>query len=70
MSYALGVGPLFNVSKYSNYRHALLVKVIYEYSTLCMKDAESDKDSVEIDPRLEEIVERILEKCMLDGKFQ
>jgi 26S proteasome regulatory subunit N2 len=35
-----------------------------------MKYAESDKDSVEIDPRLEEIVEIMLDKCMLDGKFQ
>jgi 26S proteasome regulatory subunit N2 len=70
LSYALGAGPLFNVSEDSDYVHALLAKAIDEYSSLRMKAAESSKDSVEIDPRLEEIVERMLDKCILDGKFQ
>eukprot|EP01018_Ginkgo_biloba_P031110 Gb_01242 [translate_table: standard] len=70
LSYALGAGPLFNVSEDSDYVHALLAKAIDEYAALRMKAAESRKESLQMDPRLEAIVERLLDKCILDGKFQ
>ncbi|GLJ52933.1 hypothetical protein SUGI_1127550 [Cryptomeria japonica] len=69
LSYALGARSLFNVSEDSDYVHALLAKAIDEYATLRTKATES-KESVEIDPRLESIVERMLNKCILEGKFQ
>uniref|UniRef100_A0A0D6QV36 26S proteasome non-ATPase regulatory subunit 1 homolog n=1 Tax=Araucaria cunninghamii TaxID=56994 RepID=A0A0D6QV36_ARACU len=70
LSYALGAGHLFNVSEDSDYVHALLAKAIDEYADLRTKAAESSNEPVEIDPRLELIVERMLDKCILDGKFQ
>ncbi|KAF5738512.1 26S proteasome non-ATPase regulatory subunit 1 A [Tripterygium wilfordii] len=69
LSYALGAGSLFDVSEDSDYVHTLLAKAIDEYASLKTKAAESN-DVVNIDPRLEAIVERMLDKCILDGKYQ
>lgn len=72
LTYALGAGPLFDVSEESDYVHTLLAKAIDEYASLKTKAAES-KDAAaaaNIDKRLEAIVERMLDKCILDGKYQ
>ncbi|XP_028096467.1 26S proteasome non-ATPase regulatory subunit 1 homolog A-like [Camellia sinensis] len=69
LSYALGAGPLFDVSKGSDYIHTLLAKAIDEYASLKSKVAESN-DENKMDPRLEAIVERMLDKCILDGRYQ
>ncbi|KAH6809118.1 26S proteasome regulatory complex [Perilla frutescens var. frutescens] len=70
LSYALGAGPLFDVSEDSDYVHTLLAKAIDEYANLKTKAAEANDDSAVIDPRLEAIVERMLDKCIIDGKYQ
>ncbi|KAK4266486.1 hypothetical protein QN277_027398 [Acacia crassicarpa] len=70
LSYALGAGSLFDVSEDSDYVHTLLAKAIDEYASLKSKAAESSDDSVKVDPRLEAIVERMLDKCIMDGKYQ
>ncbi|PWA54542.1 26S proteasome regulatory complex, non-ATPase subcomplex, Rpn2/Psmd1 subunit [Artemisia annua] len=69
LSYALGAGSLFDVSEDSDYVHTLLAKAIDEYASLRTKAAES-KESADVDPRLEAIVERMLNKCITDGKYQ
>ncbi|KAL5711772.1 26S proteasome non-ATPase regulatory subunit 1 A [Ranunculus cassubicifolius] len=68
LSYALGAGPLFDVSEDTDYVHTLLSKAIDTYASLKSKD--SNQEAAEVDPRLEAIVERMLDKCILDGKFQ
>ncbi|KAG4999307.1 26S proteasome non-ATPase regulatory subunit 1 A [Glycine soja] len=70
LSYALGAGPLFDVSEDSDYVHTLLAKAIDEYASLKSKAAESSDESIKMDPRLEAIVERLLDKCIVDGKYQ
>ncbi|KAL6582006.1 26S proteasome non-ATPase regulatory subunit 1 B [Orobanche minor] len=70
LSYALGAGSLFDVSEDSDYIHTLLAKAIDDYASLKTKAAEANDDSVVIDPRLEAIVERMLDKCIVDGKYQ
>ncbi|CAH1452951.1 unnamed protein product [Lactuca virosa] len=70
LSYALGAGSLFDVSEDSDYVHTLLAKAIDEYATLRTKAAESKEDASDVDPRLEAIVERMLDKCITDGKYQ
>ncbi|KAG5058889.1 hypothetical protein GYH30_056960 [Glycine max] len=70
LSYALGAGPLFDVSEDSDYVHTLLAKAIDEYASLKSKAAESSDESIKVDPRLEAIVERLLDKCIVDGKYQ
>ncbi|XP_068655723.1 26S proteasome non-ATPase regulatory subunit 1 homolog A-like [Aristolochia californica] len=69
LSYALGAGPLFDISGDSDYVHTLLAKAIDEYASLKSKAAESNEEARNIDPRLEAIVEKMLEKCILDGKY-
>ncbi|KAI4311385.1 hypothetical protein MLD38_036288 [Melastoma candidum] len=69
LSYALGAGSLFDVSGESDYVHTLLAKAIDEYASMKSKAAESN-EAVEVDPRLEAIVERMLDKCINDGKYQ
>ncbi|MCO5552254.1 hypothetical protein L7F22_005766 [Adiantum nelumboides] len=68
--YALRAQSLFNVSEDSEYTHTLLAKAIDEYASLRTKAAESSASTITVDPRLEAIVERMLEKCIVDGKYQ
>ncbi|XP_042487492.1 26S proteasome non-ATPase regulatory subunit 1 homolog A-like, partial [Macadamia integrifolia] len=70
LSYALGAGPLFDVSEDSDYVHTLLAKAIDEYASLKCKAAESSEYAEKVDPRLEATVERMLDKCISDGKYQ
>eukprot|EP00252_Welwitschia_mirabilis_P004379 TRINITY_DN1472_c0_g1_i2.p1 TRINITY_DN1472_c0_g1~~TRINITY_DN1472_c0_g1_i2.p1 ORF type:complete len:997 (-),score=255.91 TRINITY_DN1472_c0_g1_i2:188-3178(-) len=69
LSYALGAGQLFNLEEDSDYVLSLLAKAIDEYSSLRMKAVESNEE-VEVDSRLKDIVERLLDKCVQDGRFQ
>lgn len=69
--YALGAGPLFDVSEDSEYVQTLVAKCVDEYIALSVKASESsESDKSPLDPRLVAIVERMLDKCMQDGKFQ
>ncbi|GAV59023.1 PC_rep domain-containing protein/HEAT_2 domain-containing protein, partial [Cephalotus follicularis] len=70
LSYALGAGSLFDVSEDSDYVHTLLAKGIDEYASLKTKVVESNGEAAKVDPRLEGIVERMLDKCIMDGKYQ
>ncbi|KAK2643941.1 hypothetical protein Ddye_019136 [Dipteronia dyeriana] len=70
LSYALGASSLFDVSEDSDYVHTLLAKAIDEYASIKSKAAESNDEAANVDPRLEAIVERMLDKCIMDGKYQ
>uniref|UniRef100_A0A0E0PDU9 26S proteasome non-ATPase regulatory subunit 1 homolog n=1 Tax=Oryza rufipogon TaxID=4529 RepID=A0A0E0PDU9_ORYRU len=70
LSYALGAGPLFDISEDSDYAHALLAKALDEYASFRTKASKGAEEEENVDPRLEAIVERMLEKCILDGKYQ
>ncbi|XP_022864396.1 26S proteasome non-ATPase regulatory subunit 1 homolog A-like [Olea europaea var. sylvestris] len=62
LSYALGAGPLFDVSEDSDYVNTLLAKAIDEYANFKTKASEGNDQSAVVDPRLETIVERMLDK--------
>ncbi|PKU86786.1 26S proteasome non-ATPase regulatory subunit 1 homolog A [Dendrobium catenatum] len=70
LSYALGAGPMFDVSEDSDYAHTLLAKCLDEYASLKSRCAKTGEEGAAIDPRLEAIVERMLDKCITDGKYQ
>ncbi|XP_020579450.1 26S proteasome non-ATPase regulatory subunit 1 homolog A-like [Phalaenopsis equestris] len=70
LSYALGAGPMFDVSEDSDYAHTLLAKALDEYAILKSKSTKTGEEGAAIDPRLEAIVERMLDKCIMDGKYQ
>ncbi|KAK7315648.1 hypothetical protein VNO77_34214 [Canavalia gladiata] len=53
VSYALGAGPLFDVSEVSDCGHTLLAKAIDEYASSKSKAAESSDESIKVDSRLE-----------------
>lgn len=70
LEYALGAGSLFNVEEGSDFVESLLSKGIDEYCSLYVKRSEqalasergssSDATEVAIDPRLVELVERLV----------
>ncbi|KAJ3698487.1 hypothetical protein LUZ61_002192 [Rhynchospora tenuis] len=70
LSYALGAGPLFDVSEDTDYAHTLLAKALDEYAAVRSRPAKPSDEAATIDPRLEAIVERMLDKCISDGKYQ
>ncbi|XP_048546719.1 26S proteasome non-ATPase regulatory subunit 1 homolog A-like isoform X1 [Triticum urartu] len=70
LSYALGAGPLFDVSEDSDYAQALLAKALDEYASFKTRASKAMEEEENVDPRLETIVERMLERCILDGKYQ
>ncbi|KAM3345078.1 26S proteasome non-ATPase regulatory subunit 1 A [Capsicum galapagoense] len=70
LSYALGAGTLFDVNEDSDYVHTVLAKALDEYASHRNRAAESNDEAANVDPRLEAIVERMLEKCIVDRKCQ
>ncbi|KAJ4792097.1 26S proteasome non-ATPase regulatory subunit 1 [Rhynchospora pubera] len=70
LSYALGAGPLFDVSEDTDYAHTLLAKALDEYAAVRLRPAKQSDEGATVDPRLEAIVERMLDKCISDGKYQ
>ncbi|KAL7087279.1 hypothetical protein ACP275_13G058300 [Erythranthe tilingii] len=70
LSYALGAGPLFDVSQDSDFVRTILAKAIDEYASLRTKAAEANDESTVLDSRLEAVVERMLDKCITDGKYK
>ncbi|PKA62417.1 26S proteasome non-ATPase regulatory subunit 2 1A [Apostasia shenzhenica] len=70
LSYALAAGPMFDISEDSDYAHTLIGKALDESASHKLKSWKKMEEGASIDPRLEAIVERMLEKCILDGKYQ
>lgn len=69
LAYALGAGPLFDVSENSEYVQTLIAKCVDEYISLTNGHEGGEEDGA-LDPRLAEIVDRMLDKCMEDRKFK
>ncbi|KAL6659058.1 hypothetical protein ACP70R_003098 [Stipagrostis hirtigluma subsp. patula] len=69
LSYALGAGPLFDVSDDSDYAQTLLAKALDEYAAIRSRNSRATGEEEMMDPRLEAIVERMLDKCILDRKY-
>ncbi|KAK8939281.1 hypothetical protein KSP40_PGU016575 [Platanthera guangdongensis] len=70
LSYALGADPLFDVTEDSDFAHTLLAKALDEYAILKSRNSKTGEQGEEIDPRLEAMVEKMLDKCISDGKYQ
>ncbi|KAK1279681.1 hypothetical protein QJS04_geneDACA019742 [Acorus gramineus] len=69
LSYALGAGPLFDVSEDSGFVNKLLAKAMDEYVSLKFQAVDLNH-AVLMDLRLEAIVEKMMDKCIVDGKYQ
>lgn len=72
LQYALGAGSLFNVDESSEYVETIIAKCIDHYTKLQVDNFQA-KDSSEmkpVDTRLENIVNRMFQRCFDDKKFK
>lgn len=71
LTYALGAGELFDVTSTSEYVETTVAKCIDYYTKLRVHNAEAKEDDQKvIDPRLEAVVDRMLQRCFNDGQFK
>ena len=69
LTYALGAGPLFDVSDASDYVQTILSRCLDTYISLRVRAAEEDREDQDgIDPRLTSIVQRLFDRCVADGQ--
>lgn len=70
LTYALGAGPLFNVNSTSEYVETIVSKSIDHYIKLRAANALAESKAVPIDARLEDIVNRMFQRCFDDGQYK
>ncbi len=71
LTYALGAGSLFNVTATSEYVETIVSKSIDHYIKLRAAAASAtNADKPPIDSRLEDIVNRMFQRCFEDGQFK
>jgi len=64
LSYALGAGALFDVTQGSQYVETIIAKCIDSYT------ARRSEDAANIDSRLEDIVNRMFDRCFEHGQYR
>ena len=70
MTFALGAGDLFDLNCRSEYVETIIAKCINKYIELRGKQFEELSDRVVIDKRLESIVNKMFERCYMDGEYK
>lgn len=70
LTYALGAGALFDVNARNEYVDTIIAKCIDHYTQQRIALVENAKVVKPIDPRLEAIVNRMIERCLDDGQYR
>lgn len=70
LTYALGAGDLFDVNARNEYVETIIAKCIDFYTQQRIAIVENAKDAKPIDPRLEAIVNRMIQRCLEDGQYR
>jgi 26S proteasome regulatory subunit N2 len=70
LTYALGAGDLFNVNARGEYVDTIIAKCIDFYTQQRIALAENPADAKPIDPRLEAIVNKMIQRCLDDGQYR
>ncbi|RNA28469.1 26S proteasome non-ATPase regulatory subunit 1 [Brachionus plicatilis] len=72
LQYALGADKLFNVDESTEYVETIISKCIDHYTKLQMENfqVKNLSEMKDIDPRLENIVNRMFQRCLDDKKFK
>lgn len=70
LTYALGAGNLFDVNARNEYIDTIIAKAIDFYTQQCIALAEDAKNAKPIDPRLEAIVNKMIQRCLDDGQYR
>lgn len=70
LTYALGAGDLFDVNARTEYVETIIAKCIDFYIQQRVQAIDSPNDAKPIDPRLEAIVNRMIQRCLDDGQYR
>ncbi|XP_022093769.1 26S proteasome non-ATPase regulatory subunit 1-like [Acanthaster planci] len=70
LTYALGAGKLFDVNSSSEYVDTTISKCIDHYTKLRVHNMEHPDDPKEIDSRLEDVVDRMFQRCYDDQEYK
>lgn len=70
LTYALGAGDLFDVNARTEYVETIIAKCIDFYIQQRVASIDSPNDAKQIDPRLEAIVNRMIQRCLDDGQYR
>lgn len=70
LTYALGAGNLFDVNARSEYIDTIVAKAIDFYTQQRIAQFEDGKNAKPIDPQLEAIVNRMIQRCLEDGQYR
>lgn len=70
LTYALGAGDLFEVNTRSEYVETMIAKCIDFYIQQRVALIDAPNDAKQIDPRLEAIVNRMIQRSLDDGQFR
>lgn len=70
LKYALGAGDYFDVSKKSEYTETLIAKCIDDYISLHSRKHDEKEEKLDIDARLEAVVNRMFDRCFDDGEYK
>ena len=70
LTYALGAGNLFDVNARNEYVDTIIAKCIDFYTQQRVALVENPADAKPIDPRLEAIVNRMIQRCLDDGQYR
>lgn len=70
LTYALGAGDLFDVNARNEYVDTIIAKCIDFYTKQRVEMVENPNDAKPIDPRLEAIVNKMIQRCLDDGQYR
>lgn len=70
LTYALGAGKLFNVEENSVYVQTIISKAIDNYISLRQQQFNNTSEKIEIDAKLETIVQRMFERSYINKEFK
>ncbi|KAI8062416.1 armadillo-type protein [Gongronella butleri] len=68
--FALGAGKRFDLGEKSEYVDTIVSKCIDEYIALRQQEPAADGSIAPIDPRMQDIVERMFQRCAQDGEYE
>lgn len=66
---ALVAGDRFNLMEKSQYVDTLISKCVDEYIALRIRVYDKKDTSVKVDPKMEEVINRMFDRCFDDGEF-
>ncbi|KAG0366491.1 armadillo-type protein [Gamsiella multidivaricata] len=70
LNFALGAGNLFDLSLKSEYVDTIVSKCIDKYIALRVQEQQDPQNAEPMDPRLQEVVEKMFDRCYRDGEYK